>query len=113
DFTILILESPGAIAELGTFSMVESLNSRIFAVVPLEFHKGESYISRGPLSILSAHSSINVSYYSEERFDVLHHNLNWAIMLYKIIRSNNSSYKYYLTYDDDYRSHYHEYIDDK
>lgn len=113
DFTILILESPGAIAELGTFSMVKSLYTRVFAIIPAVYHKSESYIARGPLSILSAHSSINVSYYSVDNIPLLHHNLNWAVMVYKIIRNNYPEYQNYLTHPNKKGEEYHEFIKPK
>lgn len=96
DFTVLMLESPGSIAELGTFSMIEALRQRIFVVTPAEFYKSESYIARGPLSILSRISSINVSYFHDGETSSLHHNLNWAVMIYKIMRSQ---------FSEDYLSH--------
>ena len=64
DFTILILASPGSIAELGTFTMMPSVRPRLYVAVDSKFFEDTSYIARGPLSILSKHSPTNVIYYS-------------------------------------------------
>ena len=58
DFTILLLESFGSIAELGSFSMMPDLRPRLFVMVPGRFFSSESYIARGPLRVHQrAHAS--------------------------------------------------------
>lgn len=64
DFTCLMVESPGAIAELGTFSMDPDIRMRLYSLVPNEFYGAESYIARGPLSILAASHPNSVVYYN-------------------------------------------------
>ena len=63
DFTLLLLESPGSIAELGTFSMVDNLRGRLIVLVPSQFYQDSSYITRGPLSLISRKFQSNVIYF--------------------------------------------------
>lgn len=63
DFTLLILDSPGSIAELGTFSQFNGLRGRLIVLVARKFYKDKSYISRGPLSLISNDNQNNIIYY--------------------------------------------------
>ncbi|WP_260085054.1 retron St85 family effector protein [Phaeobacter inhibens] len=67
DFTLLILESPGSIAELGTFTQLPDLQDRLVVLVPNNFFRAESYIARGPLSLLSKRNPQNVIYFDSSR----------------------------------------------
>lgn len=66
DLTLLMLQSPGSIAELGTFSMIENVRPRLFVIIPNVFYNAESYISRGPLSLIANSHVQNISYYGNE-----------------------------------------------
>ena len=66
DFTLLLLESPGSIAELGTFSMVNNLRGRLIVLVPSRFYRDSSYIARGPLSLVSRYFQSNVIYFEKD-----------------------------------------------
>ncbi|CDL01342.1 protein of unknown function [Magnetospirillum gryphiswaldense MSR-1 v2] len=83
DFTVLILDSPGAIAELGTFSMIENIVPRLFVAVPAAFHKSESYIARGSLSIISRYSKTNVFYFERGEAETINDHLNIPVCLFK------------------------------
>jgi len=83
DFTVLLLESPGALAELGTFSMIQNVRPRLFAIVSSEYYRSGSYISRGPLSLLAAHNLNNVIYYRPGEHHELLRRLNYPVSLYK------------------------------
>ncbi len=92
DFTMLMLESPGAIAELGTFSMISNIRSRLFVVVSSQYYEATSYIARGPLSLIASNHANNVIY-----FDRLHHesmveNIMFPVTMYKFIRFKRTSY---------------------
>lgn len=63
DFTLLILESPGSIAELGTFTQIPGIRERLIVLLPSHFYRAESYIGRGPLSLLTALNPNSVIYY--------------------------------------------------
>lgn len=65
DLTILLLGSPGSIAELGTFSMIRNLRPRLYVLVPRQFYRAESYISRGPLSLIARQNLPNIIYVDE------------------------------------------------
>ncbi|WP_346899645.1 retron St85 family effector protein [uncultured Roseibium sp.] len=67
DFTLLILESAGSIAELGTFTQLPHLQDRLVVLVPSNFFRAESYIARGPLSLLSKRNPHNVIYFDSSR----------------------------------------------
>lgn len=86
DFTILLLESPGAIAELGTFSMMDSIRPRLFVLVPAMFYEAESYIARGPLSLISAHHRSNIVYFASEDDRSLQVMADRVAALYKFAR---------------------------
>ncbi len=66
DATLLLANSPGALAELGTFCAIENISKKLFVMVNETHHGGESYISRGPLSYLNKINSMSVIYYNEE-----------------------------------------------
>ena len=46
---VVFLESPGAIAELGAFSQIDSLSERLLVVVTDNRHPKKSFISLGPI----------------------------------------------------------------
>lgn len=46
---LIFLESPGAIAELGAFSQIDSLSQRLIVVVTQDHHPKKSFISLGPI----------------------------------------------------------------
>ena len=72
DFTLLILESAGSIAELGTFTQLQHIQDRLVVLVPNNFFRAESYIARGPLSLLSKRNPQNVIYFDSSRqFEML------------------------------------------
>lgn len=83
DFTVLLLESPGAIAELSTFSMMENIRPRLFVMVPDRFYNSESYIARCPLSVLAKEHLNNVIYFDEKRQEEAIHTLRMPIALFK------------------------------
>ncbi len=91
DFTILLLESPGAIAELGTFSMIENIRARLFVVVPTRFFGAESYIARGPLSLISSFSANNIIYYDLKKMAGVDSALKFPVALYKFVKSEDGS----------------------
>lgn len=94
DFTILMLESPGSIAELGTFSMIPNIMARLYIIVPNRFYQSSGYIARGPLSLISTYSSKNIIYYDDKDENSLSHGLMYPICLYKFAKEHQG-YKYY------------------
>jgi len=66
DFTLLILESPGSIAELGTFTQMLGIRERLIVLLSGRFYRAESYISRGPLSLLTKLNPNSVIYFDAE-----------------------------------------------
>lgn len=66
DFTLLILESPGSIAELGTFTQLHGIRERLIVLLSGRFYRAESYISRGPLSLLTKLNPNSVIYFDPE-----------------------------------------------
>lgn len=87
DFTILILESPGAIAELATFSMMQNVRPRLFVMVPGRFFGSTSYIARGPLSVIGREHVNNIIYFDEDRQSESIHSLEMPITLFKYARA--------------------------
>ncbi len=47
--TVIILESPGAIAELGAFCVNEKINKNLVIVLSEDHHQSKSFITLGPL----------------------------------------------------------------
>jgi len=90
DFTILLLESPGAIAELATFSMMENVRPRLFVMVPDRFYNSTSYIARGPLSVLAKEHLNNVIYFDERRQEEAIHALQMPLSLFKHAKSTDA-----------------------
>lgn len=94
DFTVLLLESPGALAELGTFSTMSNIRPRLFVMVPDRFYKAESYISRGPLSALAKEHINNVIYYDEAEQDHAIRKLQMPVQLFKFAKHINTFFPY-------------------
>lgn len=67
DFTLLILESAGSIAELGTFTQLPEIRGRLIVLVSSVFYRAESYIARGPLSLLARNNPNNVIYFDHQK----------------------------------------------
>ncbi|WP_454703345.1 retron St85 family effector protein [Agrobacterium leguminum] len=65
DFTLLILDSPGSIAELGTFTQMPALRDRLVVLLSNMHYMAESYIARGPLSLLSSANPNSVIYFDQ------------------------------------------------
>lgn len=83
DFTLLMLDSPGSIAELGTFSMISNIRPRLFVVVANHFYGAESYIARGPLSLVASYSPSNIIYYDPGKKKEVKSKLLYPVCLYK------------------------------
>lgn len=83
DFTLLILESPGSIAELGTFTQLPDVRDRLVVLVSNRFYRAESYIARGPLSLLAAHNPNSVIYYDKENKNDLKSRVIYHLTFYK------------------------------
>jgi hypothetical protein len=49
DAVIVFLEGPGSFAELGAFSQIDSLASKLIVVIASEHHQDDSFISLGPI----------------------------------------------------------------
>lgn len=60
---VIILESEGAIAELGAFSQLPDLSEKIVAVCPEKFRHATSFINFGILRFIAAKKSTNVKSY--------------------------------------------------
>lgn len=83
DFTLLILESPGSIAELGTFTQLPNLRDRLVVLVPNNFFRAESYIARGPLSLLAKRNPQNVIYFDSAREKEMLDRVSYPLTFYK------------------------------
>jgi len=68
EVVVLIVEAPGAIAELGAFSQIPEIAERLFVVVRSGLHPRRSFISLGPLRSLERRES-PVSVYAWADFD--------------------------------------------
>lgn len=61
---LIFLESPGAIAELGSFSVMKGLRDKVFVVSEqIFFEQGESFIELGPLATLRNRNRQSVRVY--------------------------------------------------
>lgn len=49
---VLVLESPGSIAELGLFSIVEEFQAKLLVFIETEHYKSSSFIKLGPVDFL-------------------------------------------------------------
>lgn len=120
DFTILIIDSPGAIAELGAFSMIPNIRRRLVALVPSQFYDSNSYIARGPLSLLARNDTSSVIYYDANKIDSISKHVCGITTMYKFFAAtlmhsyysslktmHKSSSYYYEKMTDNTRSMYH------
>jgi hypothetical protein len=62
DSIVLIVESAGAIAELGVFSSNESLRERMVCVLDKQYERKKSFIRNGPLKLVEDTNRRNVIY---------------------------------------------------
>ncbi|MCK4644026.1 retron St85 family effector protein [bacterium] len=62
DIVIIVLESPGAIAELGAFANHEILNKKLIVVVSREHIRDKSFIIKGPIRYLKKNKLNQVIY---------------------------------------------------
>lgn len=83
DFTLLILESPGSIAELGTFTQMPGIRERMIVLVSNRFYRAESYIARGPLSLLTNFNPNCVIYYDPVNSKELTERVLYPLTFYK------------------------------
>jgi hypothetical protein len=83
DFTLLLLDSPGAIAELGTFSMIANIRPRLYVLVPSRHYGAESYIARGPLSLIARDFKRHVIYFDGGQDKSIFRSLDFIISMYK------------------------------
>ena len=81
-----MLETPGAIAELGSFSMIPEIRGRLYVLVPSEFYGSRSFINRGPLSLIGKHHSLAVIYYDPQNVSELIRRIGYPLMLHKYAR---------------------------
>lgn len=111
DFTVLILESPGSIAELGSFSMIRNVRPRLFVMVPGQFFRSESYIARGPLSLIGAEHLNNIIYFDERQRQSAIRSLDMPVTLFKFANTIDSLFHYtarYGLFDRDRKVDYYE-----
>lgn len=54
DAVIVFLDGPGSFAELGAFSQIETLASKLIVVIASEHHQDDSFISLGPVRQLQS-----------------------------------------------------------
>ncbi|MEJ5087417.1 retron St85 family effector protein [Brucella pseudogrignonensis] len=83
DFTLLILESPGSIAELGTFTQFSGIRERLIVLLSGKFYRAESYISRGPLSLLSRRNPNSVIYFDVENESEMLDRVRYPLTFFK------------------------------
>ncbi|WP_406721709.1 retron St85 family effector protein (plasmid) [Thioclava litoralis] len=83
DFTLLILESPGSIAELGTFTQIPAIRERLIVLLSSRFYRAESYIARGPLSLLSKINPNSVIYFDAENKSEMLSKVRYPLTFYK------------------------------
>jgi hypothetical protein len=83
DFTLLILESPGSMAELGTFTQLPGIRERLIILLSGRFYRAESYISRGPLSLLTRLNPNSVIYFDKEKESELLDRVRYPLTFFK------------------------------
>jgi len=83
DFTLLILESPGSIAELGTFTQLPGIRERLIVLLSGRFYRAESYISRGPLSLLTGLNPNSVIYFDPDKEDEMLDRVRYPLTFFK------------------------------
>lgn len=123
DFTLLILQSPGSIAELGTFTQMPGIRGRLIVLVPDHFYREESYINRGPLSLLSKDDPNSVIYFNMDdekdfvkrvryplTFYKYAHYVRRREYLYKVRMYSKGELSSYVEYIDPVRVEYHQAI---
>lgn len=63
DLTILFVESPGSIAELGAFAVLEALRNRTLAVLNTKHPPSKSFIADGPVRRIRGFDPTRVHYF--------------------------------------------------
>ena len=83
DFTLLILESPGSIAELGAFTLLPAIRDRLVVLLSDRFYRAESYIARGPLSFLTQNNPNSVIYFNTDNLNDMIDRVRYPLTFYK------------------------------
>jgi hypothetical protein len=65
DALVILVESPGSIAELGAFSAIDSLREKIMPIVPMKYKGEDSFISTGPIRWVDAESRFKPTLYCD------------------------------------------------
>lgn len=86
DFTLLILESAGSIAELGAFTLLPAIRGRLVVLLSERFYRAESYIARGPLSFLTRENPNSVIYFDAGKLDDMLARVRYPLTFYKYVR---------------------------
>lgn len=68
---LLIVESPGSIAELGAFAVTSAINKRLVVVVDEHYFEEESFIRLGPINRLEHETSRKVLVHDWHQVDIL------------------------------------------
>ncbi|MFZ2871649.1 retron St85 family effector protein [Zavarzinia sp.] len=89
DFTLLILDSPGSIAELGTFTQIDGIRERLVVLISGKFYRAESYISRGPLSLLTKLNPNSVIYFDDKNKNEMLGKIRYPLTFFKYARYLN------------------------
>ncbi|MCL5037341.1 MAG: retron St85 family effector protein [Chloroflexi bacterium] len=67
---LIVLESPGAIAELGAFANHKKLNNRLIVVVDEKHKKDKSFIMLGPVRHLKNETNSKIIFYNPRKPDI-------------------------------------------
>jgi len=73
---VLILEGPGAYAELGSFSVLDTLSDKLILVINNKIIEDNSYINLGPIKYLEDNSKIVLKYSWDVKYIVRGVNLD-------------------------------------
>ena len=70
-------------AELGTFTQLPGIRERLIILLSGRFYRAESYISRGPLSLLTRLNPNSVIYFDKEKESELLDRVRYPLTFFK------------------------------
>ena len=94
---VISLESPGAIAELGSFSVNEKLKNKVVIIISEDHHNQDSYIKLGPLRQLKDENIFTYPYkYNNLEVSLSDHLEDIAESLNTLLKEGNRTEKFNL-----------------
>ena len=90
DSIVLIPESPGSFAELGSFANDSKLREKIICLIDKKYRKDKSFINKGPIKLIKETNKFAVIYIDPNNIDKAMPKLNSALSKIKMVSNKRT-----------------------